>query len=106
MKAPERKPRPAQRAVPLTGTLPDTRLAPNLVALCHGGERAVTVFLRSDGGAFAALGSPMDAEAYTVYRTEGVYVFLRGDVPATLELGLEAGGTVTVRAGYGHEEQA
>ncbi|MGH9042719.1 MAG: hypothetical protein ACRDZ3_21100 [Acidimicrobiia bacterium] len=100
MKGPERRPRPAHRAVPLTGTPPETHLAPGLLALCHSGERAVSVFLRPDGDAYAALGSPMDPEAYAVFRTDGVYVFLRGDVPATLDLRLEAGGTVAVRAGY------
>ncbi|MGH8990265.1 MAG: hypothetical protein ACRDZ7_01905 [Acidimicrobiia bacterium] len=101
MKAPERKRRPAQRAVPLEGVQPETHLAPMLVALCHSGERAVTVFVRPGAAGVAALGSPVDPEAFVVWRENGVYVFLRGEVPTRLELGLDGGAAVTVSATYG-----
>ena len=100
MRAPERKRRPAQRAVPLQGTPPETHLAPTLLALCHSGERAVTVFVRPGAAGVAALGSPMDPEAFVVWRTSGVYVFLRGEVPARLELRLDRGAVVAVSADY------
>ncbi|HEY3240174.1 MAG TPA: hypothetical protein VGL92_11455 [Acidimicrobiia bacterium] len=100
MKAPEPKRRPAQRAVPLEGALPDTHLAPTLVALCHSGERAVTVFIRPGAAGLATFGSPVDPEAFVVWRVNGVYVFLRGEVPTRLELGLDGGAAVAVSASY------
>lgn len=100
MKAPERKRRPAQRAVPLEGTPPDTHLAPGLLAVCHAGERAVTVFARPGATGMATLGSPMDPEAFVVWRADGVYVFLRGEVPRRLELWLDDTAAVAVKAGY------
>lgn len=100
MKVPDRKGRPAQRAVPLEGRLPETVLAPGLLALCHAGERAVTVFA---GAGMAALGSPMDPEAFVVWRANGVYVFLRGDVPTRLELWLDGTARVAVKASYDEE---
>jgi hypothetical protein len=103
MKAPERKRRPAQRAVPLEGALPDTELDPGLVALCQSGERAVTVFARPGTVGLATLGSPVDAEAFVVWRANGVYVFLRGEVPARLELWLDATASVAVNAHYEDE---
>lgn len=103
MKAPDPRRRPAQRAVPLEGALPDTRLAPALLALCHAGERAVTVFARPGMDGPAALGSPVDPEAFVVWRANGVYVFLRGEVPARLELWLDDTAAVAVSATYGEE---
>lgn len=100
MKAPERKRRPAQRAVPLEGEPPDTHLAPGLAALCHAGERAVTVFARPGADGLATLGSPMDPEAFVVWRASGVSVFLRGEVPTRLELWLDDTAAVAVRATY------
>jgi hypothetical protein len=100
MNAPDRKRRPAQRAALLEGTLPDTHLAPGLLALCHGGERAVTVFTRPGAPGMATLGSPMDPEAFVVWRAGGVYVFLRGEVPTRLELWLDDTAAVAVRASY------
>jgi len=103
VKTPEQKRRPAQRAVPLEGTLPETRLAPGLLALCHAGERAVTVFARPGAAALAALGSPVDPEAFVVWRAGGVYVFLRGEVPTHLDLWLDDTAAVAVSAGYDEE---
>jgi hypothetical protein len=100
VEAPDRKRRPAQRAVPLVGTLPDTRLAPELVALCHSGERAITVFARPGAAGPATLGSPMDPESFVVWRANGIYVFLRGEVPAELELWLDHTASVAVSARY------
>lgn len=103
MRAPDRRRRPAQRAVPLEGALPDTRLAPTLLALCQSGERAVTVFARPGAAGLATLGSPVDPEAFVVWRANGVYVFLRGEVPARLELWLDDTAAVAVSASYEQE---
>lgn len=95
--------RPAQRATRLEGAPPATRLSPGLAALCHSGERAVTVFCRPGAEGHATLGSPMDPEAFTVWRADGVYVFLRGEVPEALELWLDATARVAVAARYREE---
>lgn len=92
--------RPAQRAALLEGALPDTHLAPGLAALCHAGERAVTVFARPGTAGMATLGSPVDPEAFVVWRADGVYVFLRGEVPTRLELWLDDTASVVVNASY------
>ena len=98
--APERKRRPAARATPLAGPAPETHFSPDLMTLCHHGERAVTVAARPDGELVAALGSPFDPEAFITWRAEGIQVFFRGEAPARLDLQLSAGAFVTATATY------
>jgi hypothetical protein len=98
--APERKRRPAARAEPLAGPVPETTFSPDLAALCHHGERAVTVAGGPDRELVAVLGSPFDAEAFVTWRAEGIQVFFRGKAPARLELQLSAGAFVTATATY------
>jgi hypothetical protein len=98
--APERKRRPAVRAEPLTGPAPETTFSPDLVTLCHHGERAVTVAGGPDRELVAVLGSPFDPEAFVTWRAEGIQVFFRGEAPARLDLQLSAGAFVTARAVY------
>ena len=69
------------------------------MAVCAGGERAVTVIARPDGALQAALGSPGEPEAFAVWRVQGVYVFLSGDTPESLRLDLGPSGRVTAAAG-------
>lgn len=95
-----RRPRPAARARRLAGDAPETALSARLVAVCHAGERAVTVIAGRHRPLQAALGSPGEPEAYVVWRTQGVYVFLAGDVPETLELDLDRQARVTGSARY------
>jgi hypothetical protein len=97
---PERKPRPAARAQPLTGTPPVTTFSSDLATLCHYGERAVTVAGGPGGELVAVLGSPFDPEAFVTWRAEGIQVFFRGEAPARLELQLSAGAFVTATATY------
>ena len=97
---PERKARPAARARPLTGPPPVTTFSPDLVTLCHHGERAVTVAAGPDQRLVAVLGSPFDPEAFVTWRSEGIQVFFRGDAPARLDLQLSAGAFVTADATY------
>jgi hypothetical protein len=97
---PERKPRPAARAQPLPGLAPETRFSRDLIALCHHGERAVTVAGGPDRELVAVLGSPFDPEAFVTWRAEGIQVFFRGEAPARLELQLSAGASVTATATY------
>jgi hypothetical protein len=97
--APERKRRPSERAEPLAGPPPETAFSSDLVALCHHGERAVTVASAPDGKLVAVLGSPFDPEAFVTWRAEGIQVFFRGTkAPARLELQLSAGAFVDARA--------
>jgi hypothetical protein len=98
--APERKRRPAARAVPLTGPVPETTVSPDLATLCRYGERAVTVAGGPDRELVAVLGSPFDPEAFVTWRAEGIQVFFRGEAPARLELQLSAGAFVTATATY------
>lgn len=98
--APQRKRRPAAQATPLPGPAPETHFSPDLMTLCHHGERAVTVAAAPDGSLVAALGSPFDPEAFVTWRTEGIQVFFRGDAPARLDLRLSAGALVTAVATY------
>ena len=98
---PERKRRPAARAHPLSGPPPATTFSSDLAALCHHGERAVTVARGSDGELVAVLGSPFDPEAFVTWRAEGIQVFFRGDAPTRLDLRLSAGAFVTATAVYG-----
>jgi hypothetical protein len=70
------------------------------VALCHHGERAVTVAGGRDGELVAVLGSPFDPEAFVTWRAEGIQVFFRGEAPARLDLQLSAGAFVTAVATY------
>jgi hypothetical protein len=98
--APERKRRPSARAEPLAGPPPETAFSSDLVALCHHGERAVTVASTPDGKLVAALGSPFDPEAFVTWRAEGIQVFFRGEAPARLDLQLSAGAFVTATATY------
>ena len=97
---PERKPRPAARAQPVSGQPPVTTFSSDLATLCHHGERAVTVAGAPDGRLVAALGSPFDPEAFVTWRAEGIQVFFRGEAPARLELQLSAGAFVTATAVY------
>jgi hypothetical protein len=97
---PPRRPRPASRAEPLAGPAPETTFSADLVALCHYGERAVTVASGPDGGLAAVLGSPFDPEAFVTWRAEGIQVFFRGEAPARLDLQLSAGAFVTAVATY------
>ena len=97
---PERKPRPAARAQPLTGPPPVTTFSSELATLCHHGERAVTVAGGPDRDAVAVLGSPFDPEAFVTWRAEGIQVFFRGDAPTRLDLRLSAGAFVTATAVY------
>ena len=97
---PRRQPRPAARAEPLAGPAPETTFSPDLLTLCHHGERAVTVAGGPDGGLVAVLGSPFDPEAFVTWRTEGIQVFFRGEAPARLDLQLSAGAFVTAKAIY------
>jgi hypothetical protein len=97
---PERKRRPASRAEPLTGPAPQTTFSPDLLALCHHGERAVTVAAGPDDRLVAALGSPFDPEAFITWRAEGIQVFFRGEPPNHLDLQLSAGAFVTATATY------
>lgn len=97
---PERRRRPVERAVRLADPVPDTSVAPDLQALCASGERAVTVFVRRGHGGTACLGSPFDAEAFVAWRTAGLYVFLRGDLPEQLALWLDDTARVAVKATY------
>ena len=97
---PERKPRPAARAVPLTGPPPTTTFSPDLATLCHHGERAVTVAGGPGGELVAVLGSPFDPEAFVTWRAEGIQVFFRGEAPTRLDLQLSAGAFVTATAIY------
>ncbi len=92
--APERKRRPAARAAPLAGPAPETTFSSDLAALCHHGERAVTVAGGPDGELVAVLGSPFDPEAFVTWRAEGI------EAPARLELQLSAGAFVTARGYY------
>jgi hypothetical protein len=96
--APERKRRPAARAEPLTGAAPETTFSTDLAALCHHGERAVTVATDPDGNLVAALGSPFDPEAFVTWRAEGIQVFFRGEAPVGLDLQLSAGAFITAVA--------
>ena len=98
--APERKRRPAARAVPLAGPVPETTVSPDLATLCRHGERAVTVAGGPDRELVAVLGSPFDPEAFVTWRAEGIQVFFRGEAPARLELQLSAGAFVTATATY------
>src|ERR671915_955421 len=84
--APERKRRPAARAVPLAGPVPETTVSPDLAVLCRHGERAVTVAGGPDRELVAVLGSPFDPEAFVTWRAEGIQVFFRGEAPAPLGL--------------------
>ena len=97
---PERQPRPAARAQPLTGPPPVTTFSPELATLCHHGERAVTVAGGPDRDLVAVLGSPFDPEAFVTWRAEGIQVFFRGEAPARLDLQLSAGAFVTAKAAY------
>jgi hypothetical protein len=97
---PERKARPASQAQALAGPPPETTFSSDLAALCHHGERAVTVAVRPGGDLVAALGSPFDPEAFVTWRAEGIQVFFRGEAPARLELQLSAGASVTAVATY------
>ena len=97
---PERRPRPAARAQALAGRPPETRFSPDLIALCHHGERAVTVAGGRDREPVAVLGSPFDPEAFVTWRADGIQVFFRGEAPARLELQLSAGAFVTATATY------
>ena len=97
---PDRKPRPAARAEPLAGPPPATTFSSDLAALCHHGERAVTVAGGPDRELVAVLGSPFDAEAFVTWRAAGIQVFFRGETPARLELQLSAGAFVTAVATY------
>jgi hypothetical protein len=92
--APERRRRPAARAAVLPGVPPKTLLSPDLVVLCHHGERAVTVAGGRDRKPVAVLGSPFDPEAFVTWRADGIQIFFRGDPPARLELRLSAGAFV------------
>ena len=96
----ERKRRPAARAVPLTGPVPETTVSPDLATLCRHGERAVTVAGGPDRELVAVLGSPFDPEAFVTWRAEGIQVFFRGEAPARLELQLSAGAFLTATATY------
>lgn len=98
--APKRKRRPAARAEPLSGPAPETVFSPALRALCHHGERAVTVAAPPGQEPVAALGSPFDPEAFVTWRADGIQVFFRGEAPARLELQLSAGALVTAVATY------
>jgi len=95
---PERKPRPAARAEPLAGPPPETTISPDLAALCHHGERAVTVAGGRDRELVAVLGSPFDPEAFVTWRAEGIQVFFRGEAPTRLALQLSAGAFVAATA--------
>ncbi len=97
---PERKRRPAARATPVTGPPPETTFSADLAALCHHGERAVTVAGGPDRELVAVLGSPFDPEAFVTWRAEGIQVFFRGEAPTRLELQLSAGAFVTAVATY------
>jgi hypothetical protein len=97
---PERKQRPSARAEPLAGPAPETLFSSDVAALCHHGERAVTVAARPDGELVAVLGSPFDPEAYVTWRADGIQVFFRGPAPARLQLELSAGAFVTAVATY------
>ncbi|HYH52404.1 MAG TPA: hypothetical protein VEG38_22900 [Acidimicrobiia bacterium] len=97
---PDRRPRPAARAQPLTGPAPTTTFSPDLATLCHHGERAVTVAGGPEEGLVAVLGSPFDPEAFVTWRAEGIQVFFRGVAPTRLELRLSAGAFVTATASY------
>jgi len=97
---PERMPRPAARAQPLTGPPPVTTFSPELVTLCHHGERAITVAGGPDRDPVAVLGSPFDPEAFVTWRAEGIQVFYRGEAPTRLDLALSAGAFVTASATY------
>ena len=93
-------PRPAARAQPLTGPPPVTTFSPELVTLCHHGERAITVAGGPDRDPVAVLGSPFDPEAFVTWRAEGIQVFYRGEAPTRLDLALSAGAFVTASATY------
>jgi len=97
---PGRKRRPAARAHPLSGPPPTTTFSSDLAALCHHGERAVTVAVGPDRTPVAVLGSPFDPEAFVTWRAEGIQVFFRGDAPVRLDLRLSAGAFVTATAFY------
>jgi hypothetical protein len=97
---PERKPRPAARAQPLAGPPPATTFSPDLLVLCHHGERAVTVAAGPGREPVAVLGSPFDPEAFVTWRADGIQVFFRGEAPTRLDLHLSAGAFVTVTATY------
>ena len=98
--APERKRRPAARAAPVAGPPPETTFSADLAALCHHGERAVTVAGGPDRELVAVLGSPFDPEAFVTWRAQGIQVFFRGEAPTRLELQLSAGAFVTAVATY------
>jgi len=97
---PDRKPRPAARAQPLTGPEPTTTFSADLATLCHHGERAVTVARGPGQELVAVLGSPFDPEAFVTWRADGIQVFFRGEPPSRLELRLSAGAFVTATATY------
>ena len=98
--APQRKQRPAARAEPVAGPPPETTFSADLAALCHRGERAVTVAGGPGGELVAVLGSPFDPEAFVTWRAHGIQVFFRGEAPTRLELQLSAGAFVTAVATY------
>ena len=97
---PDRKPRPAARAQPLPGPPPATTFSSDLAALCHHGERAVTVARGPQDELVAVLGSPFDPEAFVTWRADGIQVFFRGVAPSRLELSLSAGAFVNATAIY------
>ena len=97
---PERKRRAAARAHPVSGPPPATTVSSDLAALCHHGERAVTVARGPDGELVAVLGSPFDPEAFVTWRADGIQVFFRGETPTRLDLRLSAGAFVTAIATY------
>jgi hypothetical protein len=97
---PERKPRPAARAQPLTGPPPVTTFSSELAVLCHHGERAVTGAGGPGRELVAVLGSPFDPEAFVTWRAEGIQVFFRGEAPTRLDLQLSAGAYLTATAVY------
>jgi hypothetical protein len=97
--APERKQRPAAKAVPIAEP-PETTFSADLRTLCHHGERAVTVAGGPDREMVAVLGSPFDPEAFVTWRADGIQVFFRGETPARLDLQLSAGAFVTAIASY------
>jgi hypothetical protein len=97
---PARKPRPASLAQALAGPVPETTFSSDLAALCHSGERAVTVAVRPGGDLVATLGSPFDPEAFVTWRAGGIQVFFRGEAPARLDLQLSAGASVSAVATY------
>lgn len=77
---------------------PRTTIDPLLRAICMNGDKAISVIAFRGDPPKAQVGTPLDAEAFVVWRVDAISIFFHGDLPTSIDLGVTPGAGVRVTA--------